>query len=120
MPYLSAEDVKTKRNLIKKAFPAYKFSITREHHSTISVYITEAPINLLTNDEHRGYEQVNHFYIKEHYAETPRIRDILSKIYKIAKEGNRIISEDGDYGFIPNFYINISIGKWDKPFKINQ
>ena len=120
MPYITAEEVKIKRNLIKKSFPKYKFSITREHHSTISVCITEAPINLLTDNKHRGYEQVNHFHIKEHYADTPEIRDVLLVIYNIAFNGQRELVYDMDYGRVPTFYVSISIGRWNKPFKINN
>lgn len=54
MPYITNEQMTEKRNAIKKAFPNWKFSITREHYSTIRVAIMEAPIELTTND--RGYE----------------------------------------------------------------
>lgn len=120
MPYISSEEVKAKRERIKKEFPGFKFSITRKHHSSINVNILEAPINLLTNKEGRTHEQINHFYIEEHYKDNPEIKNVLLKIYNIMSEGVRIISEDGDYGSIPNFYTNISIGTWEKPFKINK
>ena len=118
MPYISAEEVKQKRSAIKKAFPGFKFSITREHHSSIKVNILEAPLNLLTNG--KTYEQINHYYIGEHYKDAPEIKEILLKVYEIMTEGRKIISKDADYGSIQNFYTNISIGRWDRPFNINN
>ena len=118
MPYITTEKVKEKRARIKKAFPNFKFSITREHYSTINVDILEAPFNMLTNKEGQTYEQVNHFYIEEHYKNTPKIKDVLLGIYEIMRDGRRVISEDSDYGSIPNFYTNISIGRWDRSFQV--
>lgn len=118
MPYIATDDVKVRREAIKKAFPRFKFSITREHHSSISVDILEAPFNMITNKENRPYEQVNHYYIAEHYKDYPQIKEVLEKIYHIMASGNHIIAEDADYGSIPAFYTNISIGRWDKPFKV--
>ena len=120
MPYITSETVKDKRNQIKKAFPKFKFSITKEHYSGINVAILEAPFNMLTEENIRGHEQVNHYCIERHYEDYPKIKKVLMKIYDIMSEGRRIISEDGDYGSIPNFYTNLSIGKWDKPFKIKR
>jgi len=116
MSYISTEDVRAKRIKIKKTFPGFKFSITCQRHSSIHVSILEAPINMLTGD--KEYESVNHFYIEDHYKETPEIMEILLKIKNILSKGQHEIVYDGDYGSVPNFYINISIGSWDKPFKI--
>jgi len=118
MPHISSEDVKTRRNLIRKEFPRFKFSITRGHYSSINVDILEAPFNMLTNKDGRTYEQVNHYYIGEHYKDFPQVKEVLEKIYSIMSSGNHIIAEDGDYGSIPAFYTNISIGTWEKPVKV--
>jgi len=117
MPYITAEEVKTKRNAIKKALPNFKFSITRENHSSINVAFLEGDIDLM-GDSERSYESVNHFYIQEHYEDRPEIRDILMKAYKIASESQRELVNDSDYGSVPTFYVNITIGKWDKPYQL--
>ena len=111
MPYISSEKVKEKRNALKKAFPDVKFSVTLTHCSIIKVVILEAKFDRASE------ESVNQFYIKEHYEKEPEVRDFLLKVKKIVNEGNYIESEDGDYGSIPSFYISISFGKWDKPYK---
>lgn len=119
MPYLSTEHAKRIRDNVKKAFPEFKFSIRKEHHSSIVVSILSGPIELITKDIYTNrYEQVNHYYIKEHYKDFPEIKDMLLKLYKIINEGNYTENVDGDYGAIPSFYVNIEIGKWNKPYEV--
>lgn len=110
MPYISKEVVTQKRKDIKKAFPDWKFSITKRHDSTLNVCILEANVKLTE----KNHESVNHYYIKEHYQ--GEVKECLQKIADIMLEGEKIVSEDSDYGSIPNFYVDLNIGKWDKPF----
>ncbi|HWY35750.1 MAG TPA: LPD29 domain-containing protein [Nitrosopumilaceae archaeon] len=112
MSYISTEDVATKRKEIKTAFPNWKFSITREHYSSLNVVILEADIKLTDKEN----VSVNQYYIKEHYADNKEVRDALQSIVDIMMRGKKTVSTDGDYGNIPNFYVNLEIGKWNKPF----
>jgi len=120
MPYIDSKRIKEIRNTIKAKYPEFKFSVTGENHTSININILSGPIQMITNEQNksRGYEQVNHFYIKENYKDFPEIRNILLDIYNIANEGNYTEVVDGDYGIVPSFYVNISIGKWDKPYTI--
>ncbi|UII80026.1 LPD29 domain-containing protein [Flagellimonas sp. CMM7] len=117
MPYITTEQVKEKRILIKKALPEYKFSIRREHGTSIDISILEGPINLMDGSEHRSYVQVNQFYIKDHYADRPEIAKVLQTVYQIASSEQRELVYDGDYGSVPNYYVSINIGQWNRPFK---
>lgn len=114
MPYITSEEVKSIRNEIKKAFPDFKFSITRESHSTVRVAIMEGNL-----DFGGGHIQVNGFYVKENYKDQPEIRDMFLKILEIIhNEKEMIVSEEEtDYGRWPNYYINLHVGKWDKDYK---
>lgn len=111
MPYITNEEMTEKRNAIKKAFPNWKFSITRHNYSTIVVDILQAPIDLVNNS---GNRNVNCFYIKETF--TGEAKEALLKIHDIAANGKRALTYDQDYGSVPTFYTDINIGKWDKPF----
>ena len=113
MPYITTEQVNAKRKAIKLAFPTWKFSITKRHHSSINVVILEADI-LLTEKEN---ESVNHFYVKDHYKDKPEVAEALQKIVDIMNGDNATMYHDGDYGAIPKFYTSLSIGEWNKPFK---
>ena len=116
MPYISTEEVREKRNLIKKEFPNFKFSITRRHASTIMIHILEGPIDMSGVIEN-GHESVNHYHIDEFYNDYPKISELLKSVYKIANKSNHTESTDGDYGNIPSFYVDISIGRWNRKYK---
>ena len=115
MSYISSETVAQKRKLIKAAFPGFKFSITRNHHSGINVDILSGPMNMGST-----FMQVNTFYIKENYASMPDVQKFLLDLYAIAAEGKTSGHYDSDYGFIPSFYVNISIGDWNKPYQCTK
>ena len=109
------------RKELKKEFPAsegWTLSVTKRNHSSVHVAVMTAPIRM--HDGENGYESVNYFRIAEHYREKPEVRDVLLKIYGIMNKGNHTISEDGDYGSVPEFYVDLSIGRWDKPFSIKK
>lgn len=112
MPFISKEEVKAKRDALKKEFPRVKFHVKWYHYSSICVNIMEAPFEIT-----KEQENVNHYYIAEHYANSPEVRDFLLKVKEIINKGNYTASVDGDYGNIPSFYINIKFGEWDKPYK---
>lgn len=117
MPYITTERVSEIRNNLKKEFPNFKFSIRREHHSSVNVDILEAPFNMLT-EEDKTYQTVNHFYIADTLKDFPQIKEVLLKIHAIMNATNGVLVEDGDYGTVPNYYTNLSIGTWEKPFKV--
>jgi len=117
MPYISTERVKEIRKEIKKTFPDFKFSITKEHHSVVRVIVLSGPIEMLM-DPLNAYESVNHFYIKDNYKDFPEIEYVLSRIYEIMSRGNCVESYDGDYGSIPSYYTHLKVGGFDRPYKI--
>jgi len=127
MPYINATEVKAIRKELKNELPYFKFSVRKSGSSTVQVTIVQSPIEM-RKDISNEYENVNHFYIREkykvdhQYAIDPDkdIRvEVLQKIKCIAAGNQRIIVEDGDYGSVPNYYVDIRIGRWDKPFTVN-
>jgi len=117
MPYITKEEVAEKRRLLKTEFPKFKFSVRTENYSTIDISVMSGPIDM--KPAYDGY-QVNPYGIKEHYKDEPEIRDFLARVYEIANTSNRIQFVDSDYGSVPQFYVSINIGKWDKPYEINN
>ncbi len=118
MPYITSEEVKEKRQALKKAFPNIKFSVTKRGYCQINVTILSAPFNMLT--EGKPYESVNQYHINENYKDHPKTLKTLLKIQEIISKNQRELVYDSDYGSVPTFYIDISIGSWDKPFKVKQ
>lgn len=118
MPYIKPDEVKAIRNAIKNEFKNYKFSITTIDYSEVNVTILEADIDFNLNE--CGYEQVNHYWIENNYDNNPIARDFLLRIIEIIEtvKPNCIVDDNPDYGSIPNYYMSIHIGKWDKPYKL--
>jgi len=117
MPFIPTEKVKEIRKEIKKQFPEFKFSIRREHYSTVNIIFKSGPVQLLLNPD-SNYEMVNHFYVSDHYADHPEARDIIQKVIDIARNEQHEVVYDGDYGSIPNYYINVSVGEWNKKYQV--
>ncbi len=119
MPYISSEKVKAIREEIKKTFPEFKFSVTRQHYSTVAVVVLSGPIPLLDKGSSREYECVNTFWINDHYKDGAK-KDFLKKLNEITSRDCRIVSEDGDYGSTPNYYTDIRIGDFERPYVVTE
>ena len=123
MPYITKEQVKAKRDALKKALPNYKLSVTTEHYSGIKVAIMSGP-----SDFHgTTYEQLNPYrdYREELWdrdledaVSYPEIANIMDIIMPILNEGMGEGFEDSDYGHVPSYYTWVHIGKWDKPYQV--
>jgi len=118
MPYLDKNYTKQVRKELKKRYPDFKFSVRTEDHMSLRVVIREAPFNLLSEDNDSGYEQINHYHIDEFYEDEPKKRKLLNEISSVMMADRHTVSYDMDYGSIPNYYIHLQIGEWDRPFKI--
>ena len=105
----TTERVKTIRCELKNALPAYKFSVTKRHWNGVNIVILSGPAKLTEEN----YEDVNVYYIDEKPEGVKK--NVLNVVYKIASEGV-IYRETGDYGTQPDFYVNIKIGEFNKPY----
>lgn len=123
MAYISTEEVKEIRNNIKKLFPSkegWKLSVTRRHHSEVSVIFLEAPINL--DPKGLGHYQINDMWIEEHYSEEPTLKEAFTKAKNAIT--NVKVNEDRNFGDMGadyanyNYFIDLAVGKWNKPFQV--
>ena len=116
MPYLDKSYTKQVRQELKKEFPQFKFSVRTVDHHRLDVTVLSGPLDLMAGVDYH-YESVNHFWVDKHYQDLPQKRDFLMDVLSImGKEHNSCEFVDGDYGDIPNFYIGLSIGSWDRPY----
>ena len=105
MPYITKEQVAGIRANLKKTFPKVKFSVTRDNHSAVRVVVLESPYK---------WDKDN-FGVNEFYPEKYDNAEFLKGVIAIMNEGNGVFCEDGDYGTVPKFYTDLSIGRWDRP-----
>ena len=116
MPYISTEKVKEIRVALKKAIPGYKLSVIRRHYNEVNVIVREGKIDLKVS-----YEQVNEYYFKDHYKDKPELILLISVILDTIQNtfSQKEIVNDADYGSIPNYYIFLEIGEWNRPYLCN-
>lgn len=120
MPYLDKQYTKEVRTELRNRFPEYKFSVRTRDHMSLSVKILSGPLNLVENEE-RGYESVNHFHADRHYEDFPEKQEFINKVLSVmTREYDSCVHTDGDYGNIPNFYIDLQIGNWDRPYEVKN
>ena len=137
MAYISTDDVKHIRNTLKKEFPQYKFSVVRDHHSSVSINLMKGPafkdfeyfdkysgetkVGTLNDGEHH---QINHHWLEDFYGKDNA--KILGKISEIAhtapamnggKKWYNNSDIQTDY-FDIAYYVHIGIGKWNKQYEI--
>src|SRR5207302_10134177 len=105
---------------LKKVMPRnWKYSLTVHHHSSITLAIMSAPVDLFglhKNREHwtNGYIQLNEYYLQNQY-DSP-VLDTMLKIRDAMNTGNWDKSDIQTDYFDVGHYAYIHIGKWDKPF----
>jgi hypothetical protein len=114
MSYISTEHVAEIRNDLKTQLPDYKFKCYSENHSTIHVHILESPIDLTYNG--KTWYGINVYSFKEQFKENGDLVSLFEKITSIMSKFQGKAHEDGDYGMIPTYYIDLSIGDYNRPF----
>lgn len=113
MAFMSKEHTKQIRENLKKQFPNLKFSVRKEHHTSVDVAIVAGDVDFSDILPASGYQQINHYWIKDHY---PTHAKLLQAIKDVINEGNYDNSDIMTDYFDVGFYMQLSIGKWDKPY----
>lgn len=132
MAYMSQEIKKTKEPLIQAILKRYglKGNVSVRHHSTLVLTIKSGRIDFIGNynDTGRaarstryfyevlnGYIQVNPYYCHEHF--TNEAARCLAEIRGVMNSGNHNNSRPEIDHFDVGWYIDINIGRWDKPYE---
>ena len=119
MAYISQEDKKELAPAIKKVLKDFgmKGSISIRHHMSLVVTVTEGILDF--TDYFRkgddGHIQVNTYHLDNFYSGTKR--DFLKDLVKAMKGDKWYDKSDAmvDY-FDTAYYVDINIGKWNKPY----
>ena len=76
MAYISTDDVKHIRNTLKKELPQFKFSVVRDHHSSVSIALMKGPafkdyeyFDRYTHETKIGTLNKDHHQINEYHLE---------------------------------------------------
>jgi hypothetical protein len=114
MAYMNQEKKAVIKAAMDKVLKArgFKYSLRVSHHSSIACTIQSGPMDFGTD-----YEQVNLYWIDDHYS---------GPVAAILKECREALQAAGYYDhsdaqtdyFNTAYYMHLNIGAWDKPYKI--
>jgi hypothetical protein len=125
MAYITTEETKEIRKALKEAFPGWKFSVRREHHSSVRVTILEGPEDFSDILLGRPAMSINHYWLDKygrHESFFQQIIDIIKDAPAKAPNGRAWYDRSDamvDY-FDIAFYIDLYLGSWEKPYKIRR
>jgi hypothetical protein len=123
MAYMSQENKKSKQEPIKDILKKYglKGSLSVRHYSTLVLNIKSGKIDFITNYNSTNpglladtYIDVNTYHFNKHF--TGIARRCLYELIETMNIGNHDNSDAMTDYFDVGWYIDINIGKWDKPY----
>ena len=121
MAYVSQEDKKALAPQIKKVLSKYgmKGSISIRHHSTLVVTLQSGEIDFGEYTHGDGYIQVNVYHIERHYK--GKAQKFLTELLAAMKGPGWFDKSDAmtDY-FHVKHYCDINVGKWNKPYFLQE
>lgn len=109
------------RKWLKETYPRYKFSVTRKNYDSIYIRLMVADFEVFTKES--GYtssKQLNQFHIERDKDLTDRAREVMSNIYCFANSYNFDDSDIMTDYHHTNFYLNLEIGSYKQPYKVEQ
>lgn len=125
MAYIKTEEVAAIRGQLKEKFKGLKFSVRKQHHSSVIVTIKAGNVDFSDILDDNGYAQINQYWLNR----TGKHEHLFEEIYKVIKtapasvEGGREWFDDSDSMtdyFHTAFYMSVNVGSWDKPYVYNN
>lgn len=121
MAYMNQEKKADIAAALKKVMPKdWKYSLRCDRYS-ITLTVSQAPVDLVklnAGDRYeasRGHLQLNHYHLRSQCADSA-VADTLEAIKAAMNTGNWDNSDVMTDYFDVGHYINIHVGKWNKPF----
>lgn len=115
MAYYNQEQKREVAPKIKALLKKYgmKGSLAVRHHSTVVLNLKEGPFDFRQNN-YGG--NINVYWIDENY--TGVVREFLNEAYAILMQGNHNRSDIMTDYFDVGWYVDITVGRWDRPYKL--
>jgi hypothetical protein len=130
MAYMPQEKKQHINAALKKVMPKdWKWSLSVRHHSTIVLTIAAAPVDLcqewMDNVNARRireydqcidkpkYVQVNPYYPENQFSAS---LSVIEAALECLNDGNHDRSDPQTDYFVVGWYVDINLGRWDKPF----
>ena len=106
------------RELLKKEFPDCRFSVSFKDN-TLCVALMSAPISpLKVTAPIQGCVNINRYHLSSNEYLTDEGKILFNRINEICNQWNWDRSDSQSDYFDVNYYLRLSVGKWDKPFEV--
>jgi hypothetical protein len=131
MAYVSQERKAQLAPVIKSICKRYgvKASLAVRHHSTLVLNIKSGPIDFVGNFNsvmsrkeaqqiNRDYIDVNTYWYHEHF--TGEAKEFLTKVISAMNAGNHDRSDIQTDYFDVGWYIDVNVGRWNRPYALEK
>ena len=127
MAYMSQERKAQIAPALKAICKKYgvKASVAVRHHSTLVLNIKSGSIDFIGNYNERTtntaghaktYIDVNPYWYHNHFTDTAK--EFLSEVFAVMNTGNHDNSDIQTDYFDVGWYVDVNVGKWDKPYEL--
>lgn len=112
--YVSKEKKAKIAAALKLVVPkTWKYTLSVRNHSTITMTIKSAPIDLTDGGKRSS---INHYWLADSFS--GKTLATLEKIKAALNTDNYDRSDIQTDYFDVGHYVNIALGRWDKPFEV--
>ena len=100
---------------IKAILAKYKVkgSLAVRNHMTLCLNLKSGSIDF-------GTDRINEYWYKDHFADNPKALAFLSEVIPAMNIGNFDKSDVQTDYFHVGWYMSVNLGKWDKPYILNN
>lgn len=127
MAYMSQERKAQIAPALKAICKKYgvKASVAVRHHSTLVLNIKSGAIDFIGNYNERTtnptghaktYIDVNPYWYHNHFSDTAK--EFLSEVFSVMNNGNHDNSDIQTDYFDVGWYVDVNVGRWDKPYEL--
>jgi len=122
MAFMNQEKKKVIAAELKKVVPkGWKWSLSVHNHTSITMTIKSAPIDLIGQHKNladgvKGHVSLNEGWLDRAYE--GELLDTMQNIAKALNTGNHNRSDSQSDYFDVGFYTSLHLGRWDKPFVV--
>jgi hypothetical protein len=120
MAYMNQEKKALIAAELKKVMPeGWKYSLRVNHHSSIVLTVSSAPVDLIGLHSNKdqwtnGYIQLNEYYLEHQYSGD--VLEILKAARTALNTGNWDKSDIQTDYFNVGHYVNMHVGSFERPF----
>jgi len=123
MAYMNQEKKKKLAPTIKQVLKKHnmKGSLSVNNYSSLRLTLQSGPIDFKYTDRNgETIRNINEYWYQDHFKDNPEALAFLSEVIPAMNNGNHDNSDIMTDYFDVGWYITVSLGKYDKPYIVNN